>query len=230
MEIRKMQIRPEDECRLRELLKIHEAAIDSLSDEELDAVEEQTSQRLQKLLKKPGNPTQNNPVLQGRFPLKTGTMAFLAAAAVMLFVQMQGNETMPNPSNMITKGNSTSTQISCSVFIVDRHGAAPAYIDGLFVVQGDQESRLKIFCGEAMFVHVGYAQGEMLHLVESNLKIPAAETILMLEGKPMNLTPLAAKKSGLTVLVTEQELDKKDLTPADLAGLWFEEISLSVKR
>ena len=46
MELRAIEIGPEHEQRLRELLKIHEKAVDTLSDCELDKAEQDFSQRI----------------------------------------------------------------------------------------------------------------------------------------------------------------------------------------
>lgn len=230
MEVRKFKIGPEDEARLRELLKVHEADIDRLSDEELDAAEEQTSQRLKRLLQKQSNPNQNKSLLRFRLPLKTGTMAFLAAAAVMLFMQMEVNENIPNASQVVSKGTSPVSDVSCESSIVESDGATPDYDNGHYVIHKDKNSYLKLHCSQTVYVHVGYVQGEILHLELSNLEISTAEKLVMNGHQRLDFTALAQQKSDLMVLVTEQPLEKLDLTPADRAGLWFEEIPLVIQR
>lgn len=228
MEIRKIQIKPEDESRLRELLKIHEADIDSLSDEELDAAEEQTERRLRILLKKQSNPLPDKSVLRFRTPLKTGTMAFLAAAAVVLFVQVQKNESAPNFANMITKGNSEITDIYCDVSVVGEAVTRDAQQTQYEVASG-QESHLKMYCSDPVYVHVGFVEQGILHLELSNLEISTDQIVVMQSKQLVNLTELAAQKSGLRVVVTKEQLTKKDLSEADRQGLWSEEVPLAVK-
>ncbi len=228
MEIRKLQIKPEDETRLRELLKIHEADIDSLSDEELDAAEEQTERRLRSLLKKHSQAHPDKSVLRFRTPLKTGTMAFLAAAAVILLVQTQKNETVPNFQNMITKGNSKVTDIYCDISVVGEAVTSNSN-QTQYEVAADQQSHLKMYCSDPVFVHVGFLEQGVLHLEMSNLEISTNQIVVMQGKQLVNLTELAAQKSGLRVLVTKEQLTKKDLTEADRQGLWSEEVSLTVK-
>jgi hypothetical protein len=143
MEVRKIQIKPEDETRLRELLKIHEADIDQLSDDELDAAEAQASQKLQKLLQKQSQPQPTPSVLRFRQPLKTGTMAILAAAAVMLF--MQRNQSVNDVPSMVSKGTEPVAAVSCdsSVFEVENK------------TNQTTDHYLKLYCGQPVYVHLG---------------------------------------------------------------------------
>jgi hypothetical protein len=230
MEVRKIQIRPEDEARLRELLKIHETDIDSLSDDELDAAEEKASQKIQKLLKIPShsNNNHNKSVQRFHFPLKTGTMAILAAAAVVLLVQTQKNETVPNFSHMTTKGNSEVTEFFCDFSVVGE--AVTSDPDQThFEVASGHDSFLKMFCSDPVFVHVGFVEQGMLHLELSNLDIFNDQNLAM-QGKALvSLTKYAAQKSGLKVLVTTEPLEKMDLSEADRQGLWLKDVPLSVK-
>lgn len=214
MEVRKIQITPEDEARLRELLKIHEADIDKLSDDELDAAEAQTSQKLQRLLRKQSQPQPTPSVLRFRQPLKTGTMAFLAAAAVMLF--MQKNQNVDDVSTMVTKGIEPLAAVACdsSVFEVENKANKTA------------DHYLKLYCGQPVYVHLGYIQGEMLHLEMSNLSISAQENVVMKGGQPLKFKTLAPQEGGLMLLVTEKPLNTMDLAPADRSGLWIEELAL----
>ncbi len=228
MEIRKLQIKPEDETRLRELLKIHEAHIDSLSDDELDAAEVETERKLRNLLKKQSKPHPEKSVLRFRTPLKTGTMAFLAAAAVILFVQTQKNETVPNFQNMITKGNSQVTDIFCDVSVVGETVTSDSNQTQYEVAAG-QESHLKMYCSDPVYVHVGFVEQGVLHLEMSNLEISTNQIVVMQSKQLVNLTELAAQKSGLRVLVTKEKVTKKEFTEADRQGLWSEEVPLTVK-
>ena len=214
MEVRKIQITPEDETRLRELLKIHEADIDKLSDDELDAAEAQTSQKLQRLLKNQSQPEPTPSVLRFRQPLKTGTMAFLAAAAVMLF--MQRNQTPTDIPSMVTKGTEPLAAVACdsSVFEVENRA------------NQSTDHYLKLYCGQPVYVHLGYVQGEMLHLEMSNLSVSAQENVVMKGSQPLKFTALAPKDNHLMLLVTEKPLSTMDLSPADRSGLWIEELSL----
>lgn len=214
MEVRKIQVTPEDETRLRELIKIHEADIDRLSDDELDAAEAQTSQKLQRLLQKQSQPQPAPSVLRFRQPLKTGTMAFLAAAAVMLF--MQRNQTAPDISSMVTKGTEPVAAVACdsSVFEVENK------------VNKTTDRYLKLYCGQPVYVHLGYVQGETLHLEMSNLSVSAQENVVMKGSERLKFTTLAPQENHLMLLVTEKPLNTMDLSPADRSGLWIEELSL----
>ncbi|HET9240537.1 MAG TPA: hypothetical protein VFO10_24955 [Oligoflexus sp.] len=214
MEVRKIQITPEDETRLRELLKIHEADIDRLSDDELDAAEAQTSQSLQRLLQKQSQAQPAPSVLRFRQPLKTGTMAFLAAAAVMLF--MQRNQNVTDVQSMVTKGTEPVAAVACdsSVFEVENK------------VNKTSDHYLKLYCGQPVYVHLGYVQGETLHLEMSNLSVSAQENVVMKGSQPLKFTPVAPQESHLMLLVTEKPLNTMDLSPADRSGLWIEELSL----
>jgi hypothetical protein len=214
MEVRKIQITPEDETRLRELLKIHEADIDKLSDDELDAAEAQTSQKIQRFLKKQSQPQPSPSVLRFRQPLKTGTMAFLAAAAVMLF--MQRNQTVNDVPSMVTKGTEPVAAVACDSSVFEVENKANQTTDRY----------LKLYCGQSVYVHLGYVQGEMLHLEMSNLSVSTQENVVMKGSQPLKFTTLDPKESSLMLLVTEKPLNKMDLSPADRSGLWIEELSL----
>jgi hypothetical protein len=214
MEVRKIQITPEDETRLRELLKIHEADIDKLSDDELDAAEVQTSQKIQRLLKKQSQPQPSPSVLRFRQPLKTGTMAFLAAAAVMLF--MQRNQSVNDVPSMVTKGTEPVAAVACDSSVFEVENKANQTTDRY----------LKLYCGQPVYVHLGYLQGETLHLEMSNLSVSTQENVVMKGSQPLKFTTLDPKESSLMLLVTEKPLNKMDLSPADTSGLWIEELSL----
>jgi hypothetical protein len=214
MEVRKIQITPENQTRLRELLRFHEADIDKLSDDELDAAEAQTSQRLQSLLQKQSQPSPTPSVLRFRQPLKTGTMAFLAAAALMLF--MQKNHDVTDVSPVVTKGAEPLAAVACdsSVFEVENKANKTT------------EHYLKLYCGQPVYVHLGYIQGEMLHLEMSNLSVSAQENVVMKGSQRLKFTTLAPKVTGLMLLVTEKPLNTMDLSPADRSGIWIEELAL----
>lgn len=214
MEVRKIQITPEDETRLRELLKIHEADIDKLSDDELDAAEAQTSQKIQRLLKKQSQPQPSPSVLRFRQPLRTGTMAFLAAAAVMLF--MQRNQSVNDVPSMVTKGTEPVAAVACDSTVFEVENKANQTTDRY----------LKLYCGQPVYVHLGYIQGETLHLEMSNLSVSTQENVVMKGSQPLKFTTLDPKESSLMLLVTEKPLNKMDLSPADRSGLWIEELSL----
>jgi len=214
MEVREIQLTPEDETRLRELLKIHEAYIDKLSDDQLDAAEARTSHKLQRLLHKQNQSQQKKSVPRFSQRLKTGTMAFLAAAAVILL--MQRNQTITDISTGVTKGIEPAAAIACdsSAFEVENK------------TNNTTEYYLKLYCGQPVYVHLGYIQGEILHLEMSNLSVSIQQNVVMKGSQPLKFTTLAPNESGLVLLVTEQPLNKVDLSPADRKGLWSEELSL----
>jgi hypothetical protein len=229
MEVRKIKILPEDEHRLRELLKIHETDIERLSDEELTAVEDQMSLRLRDLLHKHQKSPHNQPVLRLRRPLKAGAVAFLAAAAVLLFMQMQFQESIPHVSELVTKGNEPATRISCDSTVVESDGTSPDIQDGQYLIPSGKSSYVKLHCGQPVYVHVGYLRADMLHLELSNLAVSMKDKVVMQGIDRVDFTALAKQNSGLVVLVTDKPLDKLDLTPKDRAGLWFEELPLLIK-
>jgi hypothetical protein len=196
------------------LLKIHEADIDKLSDDELDAAEAQTSQKIQRLLKKQSQPQPSPSVLRFRQPLRTGTMAFLAAAAVMLF--MQRNQSVNDVPSMVTKGTEPVAAVACDSTVFEVENKANQTTDRY----------LKLYCGQPVYVHLGYIQGETLHLEMSNLSVSTQENVVMKGSQPLKFTTLDPKESSLMLLVTEKPLNKMDLSPADRSGLWIEELSL----
>lgn len=219
MEIRKFKIVSEDEARLRELMRIQEAEIDRLTDEELEAAERQNSEQIFRLLGK-------NKVVRFRAPVKSSAVAFLAAAAALLFVNVQQQNQVP-PSQVVSKGTVEALPFACEPTIVTDSGSA-SIKDGAYPVKAGTTTYLKLsHCSEKpVFVHIGYLQGEMLHLSYSNLSIANSENLVMQGQIRLNVMEEWQKHPGLIVVVTDQALNGSDLSPKDRAGLWLDEIPL----
>ncbi|WP_141731445.1 hypothetical protein [Oligoflexus tunisiensis] len=231
MEVRKIRIGPEDEARLRELLRIHEAEIDSLSDEQLDVAEDQTSERLVRLLNKQGNSnTKSISIPRSRSPWKAGTVAFLAAAAAVLFVQSRMSENESYQPQLVTKGITKASRLACESSIVESDGTTPDFAGAHYLVKADKSSYLKLHCGQPVYVHVGFMKGELLHLEMSNLSVSVSEKVVMNGIDRVDFTSLVRARNGLAVLVTDRPLNKQDLNAAERSGYWLEEVPLKIKR
>jgi hypothetical protein len=229
MEVRKIKIGPEDEARLRELLRIHEAEIDSLSDDQLEVAEDQTSERLKTLLNKP---IHSNPISlpRSRSPWKAGTVAFLAAAAAVLFVQSRMSDEALHQPQLVSKGITKASRIDCESSIVESDGTTPDHVGDHYLVKADKSSYLKLRCGQPVYVHLGFMKGELLHLELSNLSVSVSEKVVMNGIDRVDFTSLTRARKGLTVLVTDRPLDKQDLNPAERSVFWVEEVPLKIKR
>ncbi|MDQ3233297.1 MAG: hypothetical protein M3Q07_15885 [Pseudobdellovibrionaceae bacterium] len=229
MEVRKIKIGPEDESRLRELLRIHEAAVDRLTDEQLDEAEQRTSEQIQNFLQNHGASQPTKSVLRFRRPLKSGAMAFLAAAAAVLFVQMNISEQNPYEPQIVSKGTVQGPALSCESSVVESDGTTPQYDRTHYLVKANKKSYLKLHCGQPVFVHVGYMKGSSFFLEVRNLTVSTTESVVMRGKNRVDVTALARKKSGLMVLVTEKPISKVELSDADRQGFWMDDLPLAIK-
>lgn len=216
MELRAIDIKPEHEQRLRELLKIQEAAVDALSDDELDRAEQDLSQRILHLVPNPHTIkiTRAKSKSWLGLPAKTSAAAFLAAAAAMLFVQMNSSHD-PMPK-FVSKGTQPSVTIDCEAHLVE--------------LSADVGSYLKMSCRQQVFVHIGIKQGETLHLLQRNLTISASEGVVQSSAGLLNFRTLPLKHQSLFIVASEQSLESDDLSETEWANLWTESLQADLQK
>lgn len=230
MQVRTITMGPEDQLRLRELLKIHEAEIDSMTDDELDVLEQATSDRLQRLLETHDNPQPLSNVRPLRIPMKTGTVAFLAAAAALVFVHMQFRNPIAFEPEMVSKGLEPASAVSCESSIVESDGTTPAFDQNVYTVPAGKSSYLKLHCGRPVYVHIGVMKGDSLHLELQNLSVSPAEKVVMRGLDRVDFTALVARQANTVVLVTEKPISVSELGAKDRNGFWMEDVPLKIQR
>ncbi len=216
MELRAIDIKPEHEQRLRELLKIQEKAIDALSDAELDRAEQDLSQRILRLVPSthPIKITRTRSKKWLGLPAKTSAAAFLTAAAAMLYVQMNsGHDSIPN---FVSKGTAPSVTIDCRAQLIE--------------LEADLGSYLKMSCRQQVFVHIGIKQGHTLHILQRNLTISADQGVVQNTAGLFNFRTLPLQSQSLFIIASEQSLASDDLSETEWAKLWTESLQIDLQK
>ncbi len=226
MEVRKMEIKPEYTDRLRELLKIHETEIDRMSEAELDEAEHRVSDRIVHLIQS-AKPARVIPFQRKTFPVRAGATVFLAAAATMLFMQM--NLIRHSPNEMVSKGTTEVSSLDCETKLLQVESPTPEKTDFGYILSARHESYLKFTCDKSVFVYLAVQQNENLQLLNKNLSLSDPDRLLEENQQLLDFTALAKTHPSVFIIASEKSLGPTDLLSADRKDLWIEEMRLHLQ-
>jgi hypothetical protein len=226
MELRKIEIKPEYRDRLWELLKIHEKEIDQMSEAELDQAEHRLSGRIVHLIQGV-KPTRVILFKRKTFPVRAGATVFLAAAAAMLFMQM--NLIRHSPNEMVSKGMTAVSALDCETKLLQVERPAPEKTDSGYILSVHHASYLKFTCDRSVFVYLAVQQNENLQLLKKNLSLSDPDHLLEENQQLLDFTGLAKTHPSVFIIASEKSLGPTDLLSADRKDLWIEEMQLHLQ-